>query len=484
MASYAQELQQDTSVYHPRDPESSPLYKLLADHFPRFVLDYDDKYSRGHGFLRSVVSEVVGAYLKCGDLKEGFARVRCPECHHEFLLTFSCRGRWFFPSCHAKKVVQFAELLRENMLYPVPHRQYVFSVPIILRKYFLYNRKLLSKLCKVAADSLLIFLRQVTGLPEGILAAAMAIQTFGDYARWHPHIHAIVADGLFKETGVFYVMPRTSITPLAQIFRAKVFALLIKEGLIDDKLIAMLMKWRHTSGFSVDNSVRISLDDPQGLTALAQYIIRSPFSLSKLTYNEESGMVVYKSKMTHGHNKKNFAVMTAADFIASITQHIPDKNFQLARYYGWHPNHMRRDRKKASLPVAPEEEVTDLEVIDASSYKPRRIPPPDWRECIKKIWEVDPLECPHCQVEMKIISFITDRQVVRKILKHLQLWHEGPARSPPARAGPEILTHKWQHDMVHTELYDDGWPGYEEPHHLRLRPEIGCRVKFMPTQKC
>ncbi len=34
----------------------------------------------------------------------------------------------------------------------------------------------------------------------------MVIQTFGDYARWHPHLHALVADGLFLESGYFYVM--------------------------------------------------------------------------------------------------------------------------------------------------------------------------------------------------------------------------------------------------------------------------------------
>gem|GEM_PF-5274260 len=23
------------------------------------------------------------------------ARIKCPDCHHEFILAFSCRGRWF-----------------------------------------------------------------------------------------------------------------------------------------------------------------------------------------------------------------------------------------------------------------------------------------------------------------------------------------------------------------------------------------------------
>ncbi len=166
--------------------------------------------------------------------------VRCPDCRYEYLQAFSCRGCWLCPRCHATKVIQFGELLRENILYPLPHRQYVFSIPIILHKFFLYNRKLLSNLCRCAADSLAVFLCTTINLPEGILGAVMTIQTFGDYAKWHLHIHAIVADGLFRRSGVFYVMPKISITPLAELFQAKVLAMLKKEGLIDDKFITMI----------------------------------------------------------------------------------------------------------------------------------------------------------------------------------------------------------------------------------------------------
>jgi len=44
--------------------------------------------------------------------------------------------------------------------------------------------------------------------------------------------------------------------------------------------------------------------------------------------NDEAGMVVYRSKMTHGKNKKNFSIFTAEEFIAVITRHIPEKSFQ------------------------------------------------------------------------------------------------------------------------------------------------------------
>ncbi|MFC1463205.1 transposase [Verrucomicrobiota bacterium] len=35
------------------------------------------------------------------------------------------------------------------------------------------------------------------------------------------------------------------------------------------------------------------------------------------------------------------ALLSAEDFIAAITQHIPEKGFQMVRYYGWYSNRAR-----------------------------------------------------------------------------------------------------------------------------------------------
>ncbi len=289
----------------------------------------------------------------------------------------------------------------------------------------------------------------------------MAIHTFGDYAKkWPPHIHLIVADGLFTRNGTLHVMSNVDLTPLAEIFRAKVLSMLKKEGKIDDDFIRMLMGWRHNSGFSVDNGVRISRDDEDGKEALAQYILRNPFSVEKLTYNKETGTVIYHTKMTHGKDKKNFEVFDAKEFIAAITQHIPEKSFQMVRYYGWYPNRSRGEREKgrqgSGEDMVPNTE--DIEVLDVSDYKPRRIPSKTWRECIKKVWEADPLTCPRCQAEMKIISFITEPETVRRILEHLKRWKDPvrKGRSPP-NTTPPALSH------IHYEPCDDSWPVYEEP---------------------
>lgn len=203
----------------------------------------------------------------------------------------------------------------------------------------------------------------------------MVIQTFGDYARWHPQLHALVANGLFLDSGYFYIMPKVDIRRCAELFRAYVLKMLKKEGLIDDAFIKMIMKWRHNSGFSAHHQVRIKPEDEKGIENLSQYIIHNTFSNSKIQYVEETETVLYRSKMSHGKNKKNFQVFDALEFIATITQHIPEKSFQLVRYYGWYSNRMRGDRKKQVMAAQGDDHSVDDQVIDIRSCKPRRIPP-------------------------------------------------------------------------------------------------------------
>jgi hypothetical protein len=163
--------------------------------------------------------------------------------------------------------------------------------------------------------------------------------------------------------------------------------------------------------------------------------------------------------MTHGKNKRNFHVFSPLEFIASITQHIPEPSFQLVRYYGWYSNRMRGDRKKQEEREkgrADSEANCDNGIIDIRNYKPKRIPQLMWRECIKKIWEVDPLTCPRCTGEMRIISFIYKRKVIKKILTHLNLYDERRnQRAPPM---PDID----YPERIEIVPYDDGRPEYEE----------------------
>ncbi len=314
-------------VYRPRRPKESPLWQCLCTHFYDFIQAYPEKYEKKYGFLKPVVEDVVNKYLDCGDLTKGFARIYCENCKKSMLLPFSCKGRWFCPSCHEKKVLLFGEFITGTIAFPVPHRQYVFSLPIMLRVYFRNNRQLLKKLCRIANECLLEFLRRSLNRPTGHLGMVMTIHTFGDYMRYNSHIHALVADGLFTDNGMFYVAPKVSTTPLEQLFRVRVIQMLVEEELLAPDLARKLLGWKH-SGFSVHNGKPLRRDDAAGLERIAQYIIRNPFSEQKMVYNAENGTVIYRSRM-HAKTKRNFEIFSAQEFIAAITQHIPDKGFQM-----------------------------------------------------------------------------------------------------------------------------------------------------------
>jgi hypothetical protein len=97
--------------------------------------------------------------------------------------------------------------------------------------------------------------------------------------------------------------------------------------------------WRH-SGFSAHSAVRVRATDLPGRRKLAQYMLRAPFALEKMAYDADSGTVIYRSRM-HKTLKRNFQVMSGADWLALLCRHIPDRFEHLVRYVGWYSNRAR-----------------------------------------------------------------------------------------------------------------------------------------------
>ncbi len=95
--------------------------------------------------------------------------------------------RDFCPSCHQKRVVEFGEWVCGEVLKKAPHRHFVFSIPKILRRYFLYDRSLLSELSRCAWEALRVFFQEAVPQGDGAPGAVIAIQTFGDFLVFHPH---------------------------------------------------------------------------------------------------------------------------------------------------------------------------------------------------------------------------------------------------------------------------------------------------------
>ncbi len=84
--------------YNARKPKASAYYRCVEDHFEQLETVWDDRYQSRFGFWRPYVTDVIRRYLDCGDLHFGFARVKCEDCGHEYLLAYSCKRRHFCPS--------------------------------------------------------------------------------------------------------------------------------------------------------------------------------------------------------------------------------------------------------------------------------------------------------------------------------------------------------------------------------------------------
>ena len=63
------------------------LQALFKDHFAGFKEIYDENYAKIYGNYRiNRITEVVEEFLKCGDFREGVARIKCRNsaCGHDY----------------------------------------------------------------------------------------------------------------------------------------------------------------------------------------------------------------------------------------------------------------------------------------------------------------------------------------------------------------------------------------------------------------
>lgn len=431
--------------YRPRDHEASPFFKVVRDHFDEFERVYPEKYQERYGYWRPVIRSSIDKFLKCGDLKEGFARVRCPDCKEEFFVAYSCRQRSCCPSCDQKRALLLAHRLKEEVLAAVPHRQWVFTIPKRLRVYFRYDRHLLGKLCHAAWETVRDVYAQEVDSDGGVPAMIGAVQSFGSLANWNVHIHAICPEGVFTESGHFVHIPDIWKHKAEEFWREHVFCLLLDAFKIDDKTVGNMRGWKH-SGFSVDTSVRIDKGDHTGMQRLTEYIARCPFSLRQMVSNTADGRIVYRT--THPNClpfplsgdktlmkgiPRNFEVFEPLDFLAEVTQHIPNKGEHQIRYYGFYSN-KKRGLQLKKTPKSEHIAGIDTEQPDTPYRQKCRM---KWAALIKAVFEVDPLKCPKCGATMRIISFVDEDSAIQKILKHCNLWKE-PVQRPPPKALTDI----------------------------------------------
>jgi hypothetical protein len=238
----------------------------------------------------------------------------------------------------------------------------------------------------------------------------------------------LVTRGGWTSSGEWIPVPYVDERAAEELFRHKVLGLLRRRGLLSQERIELLLSWRR-SGFSVHNRVYALPDNGRDFETLVRYMMRSPISLSRLRFTRGAKEVVYARKGGHDAREPGEEERVDADeFVARVLVQIPDPRRHLVRYYGAYSNRARGQRRKAEGRLEGNGSGEAGEPVLSSPERAalrRR-----WANLIRRVYEVDPLVCPRCGAEMRVIGFITEPKVITRILDHIRK-RDRVSRPPP-----------------------------------------------------
>jgi hypothetical protein len=121
------------------------------------------------------------------------------------------------------------------------------------------------------------------------------------------------------------------------------------------------------------------------------------------------------------------------EFIARVLTQIPKPRTHGVRYFGAYSSRARVYRKKTSLVL----QSLGPNTASMSQNEPNLSPKKRaalrkrWAQLIRRVYLTDPLICPDCGGELRVIAFITEARIIEKILRHLAN-RKDASRAPPA----------------------------------------------------
>ena len=338
----------------------------MAEHYETWLELASAGQSGGQGDHHSpkpYVRKAFERYLECGIFAHGFARARCGDCGHDFLVAFSCKGRGVCPSCTTRRMAETAAHLSDHVFPRLPVRQWVLSVPKRLRYFMQRDGAVLGMVLR-------IFLRVIAQTLQANspgaqnpdktalhIGAVAFIYRFGSSLNEHVHLHVCAVDGVFEEAAgeggaaaqaqarapgvIFHPASGIACEVVAQeqaSLRKCILRGFVGRGLLEGFEAKEMLAYRH-SGFSVDTSVCIAAHDRAGLERLLRYCAHPPFAMERL--RKAGGELVYRCAKQHsepGHDKRGTQVdeitLTPLELIDRIAALVPPPRTHRHRYFG------------------------------------------------------------------------------------------------------------------------------------------------------
>jgi hypothetical protein len=303
----------------------------LSSIITRFEADYLHQYR--HAILPGH-RQALAAMKRCRTALAPRMLAQCSGCDAQRIVPHSC-GHRSCPHCQHHESQQWLERQVRRQV-PGNYFMLTFTLPAQFRELaWRHQRTLYALLFECAWDTVRTFSRNDKHL-QGTPGAVAVLHTHSRRLEYHPHVHLVMpAAALDGDKRRWRTKTRSvkgnrylfSHRALAKVFRAKLLAALVREGLP--------LPPRHPEKWVVD-CTHVGSGE-KALVYLGRYLYRGVIREQDILSCEQ-GQVRFRYRDSKT-GKMALRTMSGAAFLRLLLQHVLPKGFRRARNFGFlHPN--------------------------------------------------------------------------------------------------------------------------------------------------
>ena len=399
---------------------SGVIKRILKDHFDGFWNLHSRHFPASY---REDIKETVLKTIRCGSSDLGYARYECLGCEGNskpVIVCFTCKSR-FCNKCGKKYTDDWSDKQQE-LIFNVPHRHMVFTVPQELRDIFFQDRKKLNELSKQVAEVFQFYYQRKSKKRQLQAGVITVIHTFGRDLKFNPHIHALVTEGAIDNRNEWSPSEYIPYEYLRKSWQ-KVLLDLMKKWFPDNQKAQNLINdlyRRYPKGFYV-NAEKKMRDAKGAAKYIGRYLARP--AIAEYRIEEYDGKMVSFWYEDHTTGKRVDVKQSAFRFLYNILQHIPPKHFRMVGRYGLYS---RRSYQKANHILSLYSFMRSKQIAMLLDTKRRK---KTYRQRMMEAFNKDPFKCPHCHRQMDLVEvwhadygflyhYMEDMQIIKSRRNH------------------------------------------------------------------
>ena len=318
------------------DSSKFKLKDIFSDHWDSFLLDNPNLS------IRPCVIEEVQKMIGCGSLSNGYAVYSCSSCSNYLFVPFTCKSR-FCPSCGSKSVLDRSDSIIAKTIR-CSHRHITFTIHNALWPLFQKDRSLLNLLFDAASQTILSWCYSLNKRENFKPGFVCTLHTFGRDLKWNPHIHMLITEGF---SGNFTVWKNNFIFPFEMLRRRFQTTLLkLLEPYFEKNFFKSLKNHIYqtsSKGFYVHAPKVLARNIKSTIKYVIRYSGKPAMAQSRIIDYDGEYVTFWYDR--HEDNKRVTEKIHVYDFIKRLIIHIPDKYFNMIRYYGLYAKEYKNSNK-------------------------------------------------------------------------------------------------------------------------------------------